>query len=360
MFAVATSSIAWVIFAIITIGWIVYYSANRRASRHELGSEIELAANRKPYFDDEVLEGARLERVQLLGLLFLVVLVIGLPLYWVFEPSRMAGARDQKEATFIAWGSDLYATTEEGGFNCAGCHGANGGGGQAPYTITDPRTGEIEAVTWNAPAVNTVFYRFDENEIEFILVYGRPFSPMSPWGLAGGGPMNDQQIETLISKLRSLQIPRENCLGTEPDQRVCASGNLPADNQASITESATVAAERLVAAGKYATVDEALGEALFNLEDASGAYSCARCHTKGWSYGQPQVTGGGAFGWNLTGGSTVRQFPAQEDMIAFIEDGSEVGKRYGAQGQGSGRMPGFGSMLTDEQIQAIVEFVRSL
>ena len=360
MFAAATSSIAWVIFTITTIGWIVYYSANRRGSRHELGSEIELAANRKPYYDDEVLEGARLERVQLLGLLFLVILVIGLPLYWVFEPSRQAGAQDQKEATFIAWGGDLYATTEEGGFNCAGCHGANGGGGQAPYTITDPRTGEIEAVTWNAPALNTVFYRFDDTEIEFILVYGRPFSPMSPWGLAGGGPMNDQQIETLIAKLRSLQIPRENCLATEPDARVCPSGNLPADNQANITESATVAAERLVAAGKYATVDEAMGEALFNLEDASGAYSCARCHTKGWSYGQPQVTGGGAFGWNLTGGSTVRQFPAQEDMIAFIEGGSEVGKRYGAQGQGSGRMPGFGAMLTDEQIQAIVEFVRSL
>ena len=29
------------------------------------------------------------------------------------------------------------------------------------------------------------------------------------------------------------------------------------------------------------------GEALFNLELASGAYSCARCHTLGWSYDQP-------------------------------------------------------------------------
>ena len=30
------------------------------------------------------------------------------------------------------------------------------------------------------------------------------------------------------------------------------------------------------------------------------------------------------------------------------------------QGQGSGRMPGFGSMLTDEQLQAVVEYVRNL
>jgi mono/diheme cytochrome c family protein len=47
-------------------------------------------------------------------------------------------------------------------------------------------------------------------------------------------------------------------------------------------------------------------------------------------------------------------------MIAFIKGGSEYGKRYGAQGQGSGRMPAFGAMLTDEQITAIVEYVRGL
>jgi mono/diheme cytochrome c family protein len=47
-------------------------------------------------------------------------------------------------------------------------------------------------------------------------------------------------------------------------------------------------------------------------------------------------------------------------MIAFIKNGSTLGARYGVQGQGSGRMPGFGSMLTDEQIRAIVEYVRSL
>ena len=40
----------------------------------------------------------------------------------------------------------------------------------------------------------TANYRFDEEEVRFILVYGRPFSPMSPWGVDGGGPMNDQQI----------------------------------------------------------------------------------------------------------------------------------------------------------------------
>ncbi len=47
-------------------------------------------------------------------------------------------------------------------------------------------------------------------------------------------------------------------------------------------------------------------------------------------------------------------------MIDFIKNGSTQGAKYGTQGQGTGRMPGFGNMLTQEQIEAIVEYVRSL
>ena len=47
-------------------------------------------------------------------------------------------------------------------------------------------------------------------------------------------------------------------------------------------------------------------------------------------------------------------------MIAFIKADSELGKRYGEQGQGSGRMPAFGQIYTQDQIRQIVEYVRSL
>ena len=97
MIALATTSIAWIVLAIVVVGWIVYALLNAGSARKETGSEIELAANRKPYYDDEILEGKRLERVQLYGVLLLVVIVIGLPLYWVFEPSRQAGATEGLE-----------------------------------------------------------------------------------------------------------------------------------------------------------------------------------------------------------------------------------------------------------------------
>lgn len=353
MFALATTSIAWLIATIITVGWIVYAAMNIRSSRSELGSEIELAANRKPYHTDEVLEGRRLETVQLLGVLMLVVIVIGLPAYWLFEPSRQAGAERAQDELFVEWGASLFASTEDGGFNCAGCHGGmNGVGGVAPFNISDQLTGEVSAVNWIAPAVNTIFYRFDEDEVRFILVYGRPFSPMSPWGLEGGGPMNSQQIDTLLAYMQAIQIPRENCGVGEDNPLVCPSGNLPASIQSDIDTLARQAVDN----GEF----ESYGEALYNLDLASGAYSCARCHTQGWSWGEPGVAGQGAFGWNLTGGSTNATFANESDMIEFIKAGSQFGARYGIQGQGSGRMPGFGAMLTDEQIRAIVEYVRSL
>lgn len=353
MIALATTSIAWILVVVLGIGYAVYAFLNIRASRDELGSEVELAPNRKPFHDDETLENERLTWVLGTGVVLLVIIVVALPLYWILEPARQEGAVAAKEEQFIEWGADLFAPTADGGFNCAGCHGGmNAPGGSAEYNITDPSTGAVEVVNWKAPALDTVLYRFDESELEYILVYGRPFSPMSPWGTEGGGPLNDQQIDTLIAYIESIQIPREDCGVGETDAKTCESGHLPTEIQQEIAAAANKAVEDGDA--------DSLGEALFNLELASGAYSCARCHTPGWSYDQPGVGAQGAMGWNLRGGAVNAHFTDENAVIEFIKTGSEDGARYGLQGQGSGRMPGFGAMLTDEQIQHIVEYVRSL
>jgi len=105
--------------------------------------------------------------------------------------------------------------------------------------------------------------------------------------------------------------------------------------------------------------------------------NCARCHTKGWSYGEPQATGAGAYGPNLTNGTSDRQFPDRDDQIDFVTKGAEFGKPYGARGIGNqapavrsspdagnamqgGGMPYFGSLLTPEEISAIVDYERGL
>jgi mono/diheme cytochrome c family protein len=357
--AASTQNIAIIILVVLTGAWLVYLIWNvRKAGRPEVGSELELAPNRKEYYNDEQLEGRRLEKFQLIGLGMLAISAVGLPLYWLHEPARQAGAVEDFDQIFATWGSRDFATTADGGFNCAGCHGGmKAQGGVAAYTVQDPNTGEVRAVNWTAPALNTVLYRFSVEEVTYIITYGRPFSPMSAWGVAGGGPMNDQQISDLIAYLQSIQVPMEGCAS---GATICENGHLPIGdpaNPAPNTQAAVqAAAEASVASGQY----KSLGEALFNLDLNGGAYACARCHTKGWSYGDPQQSGGGAMGPNLTNGDTVRQFPNESDHVAFVETGSENGKKYGQQGQGSGRMPGFSQELSPVQIQAIVEYERSL
>jgi len=372
--ATTVKAVGVVIAFIVITGFIVYAFINVRAGRAEVGAEVELAPNRKPYYDDEALEGPRLTSALGTGLVLLAIVAVGLPLYWLNEPGRQSGAVENFDQTFVNRGARLFAPTADGGYDCAGCHGVEGVGGQAPFTLTDEEGEFVATVTWKAPALNTVLLRFSEDEVRDILVYGRPGTPMPAWGTEGGGPLTSQQIDELIAYLYSIQIPADEAraevetelrsvLGLEEDARI-----------------------------DYG--DEAVGKALFNLGIESGAagaaYSCARCHTKGASflYGAVEPPdadlsdyagfpdGSGAFGFALSEGVIPRQFLDLEELTEFIHSGSEYGILYGQRGQGSGRMPGFGDnpdddddltddapddgMFTADMIEAVARYEASL
>jgi mono/diheme cytochrome c family protein len=95
---------------------------------------------------------------------------------------------------------------------------------------------------------------------------------------------------------------------------------------------------------------------LFNL-------NCARCHTNGYSYGEPKVSGGGYYGPSLREGSLKQQFPEASGQHDFIKNGANDQAAYGTGGVNhwsGGGMPYFGNILTDEQIDAIVAYERSM
>ncbi len=369
MLAVSTfRAVGLVIMAIVLVGFVAYAIVNVRAGRAEVGAEIELAPNRKPYLADDELEGRKLDRSLGVGLVTLGIVALGLPLYWLGEPGRLKGSIEQFDAVFASRGSHLFATTEEGGFNCAGCHGPEGVGGSASFTILNDKDEFVAQVNWQAPALNTVLLRYSIDEVRYILDYGRPFSPMPAWGTIGGGALNEQQVNNLIAYMASIQLTPEaaqSAAATELKKAMALEGD----------------------DGQPVYANE--GEALFNLGResgfAGGAYSCGRCHTQGWSFysdesapkGTTEVPdGAGAFGPNLTNGATKRQFETVDQMLEFVTLGSANGQRYGVHGQGSGRMPGFGDnpddkadldddelgdgMLTEEMIRKIVQYERSL
>jgi mono/diheme cytochrome c family protein len=380
-------TVGYVIAAVVFIGFLVYAWAVYRQARPEAGSEIELAANRKPYYDDDELETSRLDRTLALALGMVTILALALPLYWLGEPGRMDGWIEQWDETFIHNGEHLY---EEA---CASCHGPAGVGGVSSFTLTTPEGEFLQQVEWQAPALDTVLARYSVEEVTFILQYGRANTPMPAWGTEGGGPMTSQQLEELVAYIESLQISEadmrtqvEDALVSQYVSRRIATeaDEQDLDDEAEADRRVELADEvrDRLAEGVYdlnadgAWSREELGEAMFNLDVAAGAYSCARCHTKGWSYGQPEVPGGGFLGPNLTGGSTLRQFETFEEHVAFITQGAQRGAAYGAGGlSGAGQMPGYGFnpnaedsdtlepeqfMYTQEQIEAVVAYERSL
>ena len=154
--ASTVKSIGAVIAVIVGIGFVWYAISNIRAGHDEVASEIELAPNRKPYYDDEGLEGPRLTRALSSALVLLGVVAVGLPLYWLNEPARMDGAVENFDQTFVNRGAALFAPTAEGGYDCAGCHGAQMEGGQhSALRKSDWMYGGDRAQLGSAPAAGS-------------------------------------------------------------------------------------------------------------------------------------------------------------------------------------------------------------
>ena len=317
--------------AVVFIGFIALFLRNVFVAKDELGSEIELAANRTEYLSDEELETTKLDRSLTFALILLTISSVILPFYWLGEPGRQEGAVDVLNETFIRRGTNLY----QNGAQCVNCHGGGGVGGVAAYVYQDADGQFIGNASWTAPALNNVLHRYSESEITYVLNFGRPGSPMAAWGTPGGGPLTFQQLEYLIDYMGTFQVQsldpldindplvQVTNLATDDPEYIAAQTAVDAAQEDANILSAEIRAEvqRSIDDGEFDTV----GEAVFNLGLFSGyqagSLSCARCHTAGWSLGAtvaPNVLddgiaacGGGdpsGIGFSLCGGVKER-FP---------------------------------------------------
>jgi len=372
-------------------------------------------ANKAEFLPDEDLEGRRLERVLGASLIFVLIVAVSLPLYFLAEPSRQESMAESFDEESIERGAVLYANANSPNYDptvsllCANCHGVEGEGGSAPFTLQpeadkcleeqnqgNPDVPEClpKQVSWQAPPLNTAGLRFNRKQLAEIITYGRPGTPMPAWGVKSGkGVLNEQSIEDLVNYIESIQISPEEAkrISTEAigEYRQGAEdlveqqqealnkartelAGVQADPEATSDEieqaqlAVTTAERQLAKAQEYAAEVAGLsdGAILFRL-------NCARCHTKGWSYYDPvnldlpplPEQGSGAYGPNLTDKATLLQFPGEAgvDMqFDWIALGVPKNEQYGIRGISSGRMPHFSRMLTEKQITQIVEYERSL
>jgi mono/diheme cytochrome c family protein len=173
--------------------------------------------------------------------------------------------------------------------NCSSCHGDLGEGGENPA-----RQGDVIAPISTAEYLKTR----DDATLRAVIAQGQPNFGMSPFGAAFGGPLDDDQIDALVSFMRSW----------EADPPV----ELPPDAQSDTL-------------------------ALDGFEIYTGI--CAQCHG---------ITGGGGVGPSLRA-AEFRNTSTSQDIFDTISQGHEATD-----------MIAWGAILTSDQIEQLVEFIEQL
>lgn len=221
--------------------WAVFITRTGRPGKPRVTIGIPQAL--RPGEPDEVLEGPRLERIQVGWFLSILVTAAFIPVYWLPESQRQEAfvERFNEEAlhrgrlTFSLApelpeeaGPAEFKELEEGialGQGCAACHGGipkdnpdteedesvtqAAAGGSAVPCVVCPVEDEGEdagetVVDYRAPPLNNVFTRWDEEVIRFTIERGRPGTPMPAWGVAFGGSMTPLMVSDVITWLKSL------------------------------------------------------------------------------------------------------------------------------------------------------------
>lgn len=212
------------------------------ALRNRGGEEV--APNLQPGIDDQQLETRRLETGQKVAIACSAFLAISLPLYFLGETDRQEGFVEEFAHESVERGEHLV---EE--FGCFDCHGPLGVGGTASFV--EKRSGV--AVAWAAPSLDDVLYRYDQDELNFWVTFGRGNTPMPAWGLAGGGPMNVEQVADVVNYLATVQISQQAAVDKTPSMLTVQSSRL--ENAEVAVELAIASQEQVVAEVKQASVD---------------------------------------------------------------------------------------------------------
>jgi mono/diheme cytochrome c family protein len=283
-------------------------------TRSGSGNKSKVPPALRPADIDAVLESSRLTKIHGWGLALTLFFAFFMPAYWVQEPQNRLDNEKEFAEESLERGEEYYAlttnqqtgATNSKGKECARCHGEGAEGGTNEFLNPDTGTRSIVQV----PELKTVFARYEEPPPGFedarayireTIERGRPGTDMPTWGGEYGGPLTEQELDDIVNWLESIQ------------------------QDAEVEEGAT-------------------GDQIFT-------QFCSTCHGIG---------GAGGSGPAMKGGSESAMFPNIEDHKTFVKEGSKPGQPYGTSGQGTGAMPAWGGTLTDEQIQLVVDYERSL
>lgn len=250
-----------------------------------------------------------------IGLVIVATLVV---IYLINEPNRREAAAEAKIEESAERGVELYVQY------CVACHAPDGSAqGEQPYL----------GVPLNLPQNQTEVeaeWELREEIIRTTIVEGRG-EIMPAWGQEEGGPLNEQQVDDLVNLIHEGLWEETEEAVLEAYEGVFPTPQPPPE------PSGDVPSDPLAAEGQQIY-----------------AANCQSCHTIDGA----QATGPtwqGLFGSEipLESGETVT---ADEEYIrqSILEPNAQIHEGFPP------AMPSFEGRLTDEQIDAVIAYIRTL
>lgn len=140
-------------------------------------------------------------RLKTLGVLLVAIMAGFTLVYWFTDAPRRESLAAEDEEVLAELGEIVYSddASEPAAVGCARCHGPAGEGGPIP----NDAAGRI------APSLRTTSLaeklRVNPNYVHLVVSYGGVVvsgnvnSPMPAWSYEVGGPLNEQQLEAVVS-----------------------------------------------------------------------------------------------------------------------------------------------------------------
>ena len=140
-------------------------------------------------------------RIKTLGVLMVTVLAAFTMLFWFTDGARREAIAKAQEEELLHFGEIIFSddATEPAAAGCARCHGEDGTGGEIPNDPDGRRAPSLRTPGLaNKLSVNPNYVHLAVS-YGGVVVSGNVNSPMPAWSAEVGGPLNEQQLEAVVT-----------------------------------------------------------------------------------------------------------------------------------------------------------------
>jgi len=137
-------------------------------------------------------------RLKALGVILVTAISAFTVLYWLTDAPRREAVAAEHEEELHEFGEIIFGNdpAEPAAAGCANCHGADGTGGEAGAPVVGPNLHSRSIA--DKLRINPNYVHL---AVSFggVVVSGNVNSPMPAWSYEVGGPLNEQQIEAVVT-----------------------------------------------------------------------------------------------------------------------------------------------------------------